>query len=252
MNQLQAYAAARLGSLAEEPLFRTLAADPAPGRSLQMLGHLTFWSSTFQDITLLNLARVRDPRLREIVSTHQGEDAGHEQWFIDDLLLVFGKLPDVVAVFDPVYRPAREVCFELMSEVFHCESDWERVALPIALEEGGKVFLPRMIDHFERVGLASALSALGTRHAQSEALHALHSDDTATVLGAFEMPMAARARSNAMVDRVTGTFKRFAAILETAIRDCSPAAEAQIARRIGRVLSRSELIETTRHESTES
>jgi hypothetical protein len=229
MIQLQAYASARLGELADQPLFHTLAADPSPARSLRMLRHLTFWSNTFQDITLLNLARVSDPDLRQIVETHQAEDAGHDAWFNDDLRLAFGQLPDVVAVFDSAYRPAREVCYQLMSEVFLAESDLERVALPIALEEGGKVFLPRMIAHFGRVGLGSALSALGNKHAEGEAAHTLHNDDEA--LRSLLLPPQARERALAMVDRVTATFRRFAEILDRAVHE--PSAEvAAIAERL--------------------
>jgi len=230
MIHLQVYAAARLGALAEEPLFRTLASDPRPARSLQMLRQLTFWSSTFQDITSLNLARVTEPTLRDFVRTHQDEDAGHDLWFNDDLLLAFGRLPDVVEVFDPAYQPAREVCYELMAEVFRARSDWERAALPIALEEGGKVFLPRMIDHFGRVGLASALSALGTKHAEGEAAHTMHND--ALALAALQAPDDARQRALAMIDRVTDAFRRFAGILDRAMHDAAPEAEAAVARRI--------------------
>src|SRR6187551_149657 len=94
MIHLQAYAASRLGALADEPLFHTLASDPRPARSLQMLRQLTFWSNTFQDITSLNLARVTDPTLRDFVRTHQDEDAGHDLWFNDDLRLAFGRFSD--------------------------------------------------------------------------------------------------------------------------------------------------------------
>jgi hypothetical protein len=229
MIHLQAYAAAQLGELADQALFRTLAADPAPARSLQMLRHLTFWSNTFQDITRLNLARVSDPELRKIVQTHQAEDAGHDAWFNDDLRLAFGGLPDVEAVFDSAYLPAREVCYELMSEVFLAASDLERVALPIALEEGGKVFLPRMIAHFGRVGLGSALSALGTKHAEGEAAHTLHNDDEA--LRTLHLSPHARERAMQMVDRVTAAFRRFAQILDRAVGEPTPE-EAAVAERL--------------------
>jgi hypothetical protein len=199
---------------------------------LQMLRHLTFWSNTFQDITSLNLARVTDRALRDFVRTHQDEDAGHDLWFNDDLLLAFGKLPDVVEVFDPAYQPAREVCYALIAEVFRAESDWERATLPIALEEGGKVFLPRMIDHFGRVGLASALSALGTKHAEGEAAHTMHNDTSA--LDTLQAPDHARQRACAMIDRVTEAFRRFAQILDRAVLNASPDVETAVASRIGK------------------
>ena len=237
MKLIQAYACTELGALADEPLFRTLAGDPPPARTLQMLPHLTFWSGTFQDITALNLARVTDPVLRAVVGTHHDEDAGHDLWFADDLRLIDGSLPDLLAVFDPAYQPAREVCYEMMAEVFRAESDWERVALPIALEEGGKVFLPRMIEHFRRVGLASALSALGTRHAQSEAAHTLHTDDVAGTLSEREVPLVARMRAMAMVDRVTTTSATSRPFSIRAIHDTVPEAETAVAERVEALLA---------------
>jgi len=232
MNRLQRYARDKLGRLAREPFFRTLEHDLPPTTSLQMLPYLTFWSMVFQDIIALNLARVTDPALRNIVQTHHDEDVGHNLWMAEDLRLIYGVLPDVLAIFDREYLQARAVSYALMSEVFAAQSDWERVALPIVLEEGGKVFLPALTAHFERAGLAGHLRALGRGHVQTEADHQLHTDAVAASFAAIELPADVGARVQAMADRAYTVFVGFADVLDGAVTRSSPEREAAIARRL--------------------
>ena len=232
MIQGKRYACEKLGRLAAEPLFRTLEQDLPPTTSLQLLPYVTFWSMVFQDIIALNLARVTDPSLRAIVQTHYDEDVGHNLWLAEDLRLVYGGLPDVLAIFDREYLQARTVSYALMSEVFQAQSDWERVILPIVLEEAGKIFLPALIANFERAGLADHLQALGHGHVQTEAEHQLHTDDVATSLEAIPLPAEVRARGQAMTDRVYAVFVRFAEILDGVITNGSAERGAAIGRRL--------------------
>jgi len=213
MNCIQAYARKRLAPLRDESLFRVLATDISAVRTLQILPYVTFWSMVFQDIIALNLQRVSDPRLRAIVQTHHDEDIGHNNWLAADVRLIYRELPDVMAVFDTAYFRAREISYAFMAEVYRAESDCERVTLPIVLEEGGKIFLPALIEHFRRAGLGAHLKALGHDHVQTEANHQLHGDVVAETLGAMELPDDVRARAIAMIDRAYATFSRFANVL---------------------------------------
>jgi hypothetical protein len=232
MNRIQAYARSRLADLPTEPLFHELAGDVSASRTLQILPYVTFWSNVFQDIIALNLQRVVDPQLRSIVQTHYDEDRGHNVWLAADVRLIYGALPDVLATFDPAYLPAREFSYAFMAEVYRAESDWERVTLPIVLEEGGKIFLPALIDHFARRGLGPHLQALGHGHVQTEADHQLHTDGVAAALGAMQLPEDARIRAMAMIDRCRAVFGRFAGVLHDAITTSRPEEEMRLRRRV--------------------
>ena len=164
MNSLQTYVRDRFADLAEQPLFRTLTATERASQSLRVLPHVTFWANVFQDVLVLNLQRISDGALREIAEHHYAEDAGHNLWLADDLRFVYGRLPDVVELFDAHYLRAREIAYAFMFEVYRAQSDWERIALPVVLEEGGRLFLPALIDHFERAGVGQYLNALGRGH----------------------------------------------------------------------------------------
>lgn len=232
MNRIQAYARTRLADLRGEPLFHVLAGDIAASRTLQILPYVTFWSNVFQDIIALNLERVVDPQLRAIVQTHYDEDRGHNVWLAADVRLVYGALPDVLATFDPAYLRAREISYAFMAEVYRAESDWERVTLPIVLEEGGKIFLPALIDHFARHGLGPHLQALGHGHVQTEANHQLHTEDVAAELGAMQLPDEARSRAMLMIDRARAVFGRFAGVLHAAITTVAPEDETRLRARL--------------------
>jgi hypothetical protein len=232
LKAIQQYARTRLADLADQPFFRTLASDLPPSRTLQILPYVTFWSMVFQDIIALNLARVSDPRLHEIVQTHYDEDVGHNLWLAEDLRLIYGELPDVLTVFDAQYLEARAVSYAFMAEVERAESDWERVTLPIVLEEGGQIFLPALIQHFSRVGLGPHLRALGQKHVDTEAAHEIHGAKVAAQLRSVDLTDHARARSIAMIERAHATFLRFARVLDRVITTSTPEREAPIARRL--------------------
>lgn len=237
MIRIRSYARERMAELTREPLFRTLAQTEDVSKSLQMLPHLAFWANVFQDLLLLNLQPITDPELKRIIEEHYREDAGHNLWLADDLRFVYGRLPDLVEVFDTRYLRAREISYALMFEVYRAESDWERLLLPIVLEESGKHFLPAMIGHFERAGVGRHLRALGTMHVQSEAAHELHGDALSERMLAMDLPEDCRARAMAMVDRSYGAFARLSAILNEAILHSSPDEERRIQDRLSAVLA---------------
>ncbi|MES2644118.1 MAG: hypothetical protein V4850_31820 [Myxococcota bacterium] len=235
MRHIQAYAETRHADLVDEPLFRTFASDPPITRTLQILPSLTFWSLAFQDLMALNLRHMRDPTLRAIAETHHHEDSGHEVWFLHDLRLIHGELPDLPELFDGETLGARDIAYALVSEVYRCESDWERLALPIVLEEGAKIFLPALIAHFDRAGLGQRLKSLGRLHTDTEAEHTLHGDDAAS-LAAMEAPDFARARAREMTDRVRQVFVRFARRLDHVVTNSSPERERVLARRLAEIV----------------
>ncbi|MET0342671.1 MAG: hypothetical protein ABW252_16820 [Polyangiales bacterium] len=232
MSRLRDQVRDRFADLAEQPLFHTLAQAGRASRSLQILPHVTFWANVFQDVLVLNLQRIEDPTLKKIAEDHYLEDAGHNLWLADDLRLVNGRLPDVVELFDARTLRAREIAYAFMAEVYRAASDWERVALPVVLEEGGHLFLPALIDHFERLGVGRHLHALGRSHVVTEAAHDLHGEEVSALFDSLDVPDESRARATAMVERAHATFTRFAALLDEVIHESSSVEEERLQRRL--------------------
>jgi hypothetical protein len=237
MQRIHDYVDVRFSDLGSQPVFQRLAADEPAATTLQVLPHLTFWSMVFQDILVLNAARVETAALRDILSTHGSEDMGHELWFLQDLRLIYRRTPDVTVIFDHAHLQSREFSYAFMSEVYRAESDGERMLLPHILEEGAKIFLPALIDHFERAGVGVHFRALGRHHLETEALHALHGDAVTASIATIRLTDEEHARARAMVDRCHATFLRFAAVLNDAIVNSSPDQSIELGRRLDEISS---------------
>lgn len=206
MRTVQAHIADRQVVLSVHPLFSRLRRNAPLRGVLPVVSQLSFWVLTFQDVLRLNEARVCEPRLRRIARHHRAEDAGHEQWFLHDLMEIDGQLPDARALFSSAHAAVRDASFALASEVFRATSDLERITLLLALESTGHVFFEAFAAYVERMGLSRSLQYLSRHHADVERHHEVFEAKQQAALDAMDPPAEVRAACVALVDRVFEAF----------------------------------------------
>jgi hypothetical protein len=177
---------------------------------------LTFFVMAFQDVLRLTARQVRDPRLTGIARTHHAEDAGHEQWFLNDLRHL-GVDVTVGYIFSSRHEISRDVGYALVSEVLQAQGDAERLAVVFALEAIGHLFFEPAIRLFEQ-RQTRGLQYFARRHQQVEADHEMFEDDTEATLAAVTLTDAALARALGAVDRVFALLARLGGDLAGQIR----------------------------------
>src|SRR5262245_3475752 len=99
------------------PYFQRLERNEPLGSVLPFASFLTVWAMTFQDLLRMKDARVLDPKFRSMSRHHRAEDAGHDKWFLADLVKIEGGHPAVRDVFSAAHAPTRDATYALMAEV---------------------------------------------------------------------------------------------------------------------------------------
>ncbi len=130
----------RRRAFAAHPFF-TAFERQAPYEEIRVVvPRLAFWVLTFHDLLELCEPLMQDTELRRIVRHHRGEEAGHDRWYLDDLVRLGEPLPDAVALFGEGHVAARRASYRLMAEAIRSENDWVRIALVLMMEATGAVF----------------------------------------------------------------------------------------------------------------
>lgn len=191
---------ARYGkTFAQHPFFTRLQ-DHLTVTDLQTLARsLTFFILAFQDMLRLTAEQMQDPGLRQIAMQHRREDAGHDQWFLQDLSTL-GITTDVVWLFSDDHRVTRDTAWRILAEICHAASDVTRLTINMVLEEAFQVF----ISHdalFECAGLARPLAYFSRQHREVELHHHMHEDAAQAQLHAFVLTAPQRAQALLAMER---------------------------------------------------
>lgn len=149
MRIISAYLKQKQAVFSQHPFFERLKRKAPLHEVLPFAKAMTFWVMAFQDILRLNETHVTDPMLKRVAHGHRAEDAGHEAWFLHDLLTVEDGLPDVCFLFSRSHAKMRDVSYQLVSEVFRAKSDIERIALVLTLESTGHIFFEHISNYLE-------------------------------------------------------------------------------------------------------
>jgi hypothetical protein len=207
MKTLQNYIDGKQREFLDHAFFRRLdGAESLDENLLAFARALTFWVMTFQDILRINEARVVDLSLRRIARHHMQEDAGHDRWFLSDLLAIDGTIPDVDWVFGPDHAATRAASYALISEVYRANTDHERIALLLTLESTGHVFFEKVSSYFERAQIRKTLRYFARTHLDVEKQHELFEERLMQPLFATELAPPVRQDCRAMVDRAYAAF----------------------------------------------
>jgi hypothetical protein len=211
MQALQKHLKEKAEEFSRHPFFARLE-RPAPlAEVICFPALLTFWVMGFQDALRLNTSLVTDPVLRPIAQRHRREDRGHDAWFLQDLQLIDGELPDLRWLFSEEHWVTREMTYGMLAETFRAQEDIERIVVVIAFEEAGHVFFSRIVRYFEHAGVAGALRYFASSHFEIEQSHDLHGDQTTQAINAIELSPASYDRCRDAVDRC---FARFVTLFD--------------------------------------
>lgn len=213
MQQVLAYIEQWTKRLAEHPFFLSLRPEPDLKRAMTFARSGVFWVFTFQDIIRFNAELARDPEIRELLGQHQAEDAGHEEWFLEDLELIFGDAPtNVRGLFSAQNAGIRAGSFALAGEVFRIADDRLRLVLVEALENAAGLFFSRVSQNLAESGHAQKLKYFAGIHIEAEAAHEMH-DEHKVDIQSIALPPQLRGEAEALVDRMYASFFKIADVM---------------------------------------
>jgi len=206
MKKIQAHIADQQLGFALHPLFARLRRNDPLREVLPFLSHLSFWVMAFQDVLRLNESRFHDPTLKKIARHHRSEDAGHDKWFLADLLKIEGQNPDMRALFSSQHAATRDATYALVSEVYRAGSDYERIVLLLSLESTGHIFFEAIAAYFERMGVTQSLQYFSRHHIDVEKSHEVFEHQMHAFLDTIVLPEGENASCCALVDRAYQAF----------------------------------------------
>jgi hypothetical protein len=195
--------------IAEHEFFVTLAPEPRLDVAMSFAPPAAFWVFTFQDVLRINLDLATDERVKAILLQHQREDAGHEEWFLEDLERIFGTAPtNIRGVFALENLGVRAATFALVSEVFRVSDDRLRLVVIETLEQAAGFFFARVARSLVEAGHTTKLKYFGGMHMDAEGGHEIHEEDGG--LSSIQLPEELVTEGLAIVDRMFGAFWQLA------------------------------------------
>lgn len=219
MKAVKGYLVSKQDSFRAHPFFARLERNDCPATIKPYASALTFWVMTFQDILRLNEKQVMDTRLRQVAAQHRSEDAGHDRWFLEDLMILNGSWPDVRTLFCEAYHPVRDAAYALVSELYRAENDYCRVVLLLTLESAGHTFFEKIAAYHERVAPDEPLKYFARTHMCAEQNHQMYERDLEAFLASLVLPEAVAAQAMQVIDRVYEAFGQMFRGIEQAIID---------------------------------
>lgn len=181
MSDVQAIIDARQRRLTDRALFAALARSSDIEDLRAIAPHSTFYVFGFQDMLRLTHEVVSDPKMRELALSLREDDAGHENWFHQDLRTL-GVERDVAWIFGPEHRFTRDMVYRLMRQLLAATDDAVRLAFPLVLESAGTVYFDPTVGLAQRTGWDSRLRYFARSHQAAEEAHQVFSDDGQTAL----------------------------------------------------------------------
>ncbi len=166
-----------------------------------------FWVMTFQDILRLNEILTKDPMLREFAHQHRQEDSGHEQWFLEDLEVMFDTEKLTIGwLYGPECSVIRDGSYALMAELLKAESDQLRTVLLLALESTSQIFSKEITSYIYDMGYGEKLKYFSKTHFDAESEHAMYEEEGQRQLHAIKLTPQEREKAVALVDHIYAIF----------------------------------------------
>ncbi|MCP3139641.1 hypothetical protein [Pyxidicoccus xibeiensis] len=196
----------REAQFAAHPFFSDLRMDRPIEQVMAFAPRLTFWVMTFQDVLRLNAHFVQDAHLKALATRHHSEEAGHDQWFEEDISALTGGSLSIGAMYGKAHTKTRDAAYAIISEVYRPVDDRLRIVLLMALESTSHVFFGRTAVLSAAQGANEKLKYFSDHHMEAEAQHAMFEQQLAAELGAMELEPEVRADALEMIDRVYAAF----------------------------------------------
>jgi len=214
MDRIQRQVDFAAHELLDHPFLRRLDRSSSLHDVRLVAENLSFFVMSFQDMLRLVADYARDPRFSALAREHYLEDAGHEQWFLDDASKL-GLDIDARLLFSAPMQAVRDATFELIAMVRDAYDDASRLALVFVLEATGQLFFERVIGILDRVEAAPQLTYFGRHHQQVEQSHAVSGDALQDYLRTLDLSPVSVAHAEAMVERAVEQIRKLAdAVIE--------------------------------------
>ncbi len=185
----------------------------SPGGTLDEVrlisGRVAFFVMCFQDLLRLVHSTTSDPFLKAVSKTHELEDAGHDDWYLQDLRQL-GVGVSMRELFSREARAVRDVVYTQISDVLRARTDCARVAVVFALEAAGAEFFESMIGFVEGQGSATGLSYFARRHQRVEQSHDVFEEHAQERLSALLLDPDSFQEVLDVVHRTFGTMRSLA------------------------------------------
>jgi hypothetical protein len=219
MKRLEQYIECKQTEFAAHAFFQRLERRPPLGEIVPFASKLTFWVMTFQDLLQINARRFASPELARIARQHMAEDAGHDRWFLTDLLAIDGGHPDLGKLFSKEHAAVRHLSYGLLSEVYRPQADEERLVFLLALESSSHVFFERVVRYFRDSGVRKALKYFGDAHLDAENAHEMFEESLEAALAAARLSEEQHAQCLQLVDRSFAAFQAIFDEIENTLMD---------------------------------
>ncbi len=207
MRILKQKIASRQEVLRRHPFFARFESGASFQTVMAFAPHIMFWVMAFQDVLRLNHELIRDRKLRKIATHHRREDAGHDQWFLDDLRALGWSDRDVTFLFGPEHAQTRAAAYGIVAEVYRASDDRVRLALVLAVESAGHAFFERVAPYVHQAGYGDRLRYFAPSHLHVEHAHNVFVDEEAAdLIDDLVLTDELRDECEGMVERVFYAF----------------------------------------------
>jgi hypothetical protein len=207
MKIIQEYIKTKQVEFAQCPLFNHIRKRLPLQQTMGFAPYLAFWVMTFQDVLRLNEVLTKDSTLREFAHHHKQEDSGHEQWFLQDLGVMFDVEKLTIGwLYGPSCSVIRDGSYAIMAELFKAESDPQRAVLLLALESTSQVFSKEIASYIHDMGYAETLTYFSKTHFDAENEHAMYEEEGEQQLHAIEFTPQEREKAVALIDYIYELF----------------------------------------------
>jgi hypothetical protein len=172
MLTIKQYIATLKSQLNQHSFFTQLTQQRELSRALSFAPSAAFWVLAFQDMLRLNAQRAKNPEIKRLLEQHVSEDAGHEEWYFEDLKALYGDLfVRPKDLFSAHSLDARGTAFSIVSEMFRIEDDYLRLVFVEVLEATAQVFFENVSVYLRASGNYQKLKYFGAIHQQAESEH---------------------------------------------------------------------------------
>ena len=207
MKIIQEYIKTKQAEFAHCPLFNHIRKRLPLQQTMGFAPYGAFWVMTFQDILRLNEVLTKDPMLREFARQHKQEDSGHEQWFLQDLEVMFDtKKLTIDWLYGTSCAPIRDASYTIMTELIKAESDQLRTVLVLALESTSQIFSQEITSYICDMGYGEKLKYFSKTHFDAENEHAMYEEEGKEQLQAIKFTPQEREKAVALVDHIYAIF----------------------------------------------
>jgi len=191
---------------ASHPFFTDLKMDRPLNQVMAFAPRLTFWVMSFQDVLRLNAHFIQDAHLKALATRHHSEEAGHDQWFEQDIVALTGGSLSIGSMYGKAHAKTRDASYAIISEVYRPVDDRLRIVLLWALESTSHVFFSRTAILTAAQGADERLKYFSDHHMKAEAQHAMFEEQLAEELSSMVLSPEVQAEALAMVDRLYTAF----------------------------------------------